>query len=185
MRGLNSLQRIASALSFLFLCDTAFAFENAPVMELQGPWDVHLGELVDETSDLKAPAGQMMLPGYLSHPGPDSSLAPYIIGVATLVLRMDVPQSLQTSGLDLALDIDRFFSVGRVIVLATDSTGEVARKVFNAGDFGTQGGPMRPIYRPGILPIGQPQSVEIFFQLGNDVIPWLGVENPPLLGAFS
>ena len=62
--------------------------------------------------------------------------------------------------------------------------GVVRRYEFTAGDFGDGPGTMRATYRPGILPLGNPVSLEIFFQMGNDIIPWLGVENAPRLGIF-
>ena len=155
-------------------------------IEVAGPWDVYLGDLIHH-DDLvtRAPDGKMALPGYLSHPSPDSSLRPFSEGVATLRYSLTVPPQWRATGEELAFSADRIFSVGRVSIRATHADGSQTLSNFEAGAIRSDGKAMRPIYLAGILPVGQPVHIDIVIQMGNEEIPWLGMERVPLFGRLS
>ncbi|MBT6434391.1 MAG: response regulator [Deltaproteobacteria bacterium] len=156
------------------------------IIELSGPWEVYLGDLLDHSElSQRTPDGTLVLPGYLSHPAESSRLRAFSEGVATLHYRLDVPARFATPGEELALSIDRIFSAGRVLVLATDGDGQQSILQFDSGTIRDDGAPMRAIYRTGILPLGDAVHLDILIQMANDVIPWLGMEHVPLFGSLS
>lgn len=160
--------------------------ERSLPIELVGPWSVYLGDLLthDHLFNRK-PDGRLSLPGYLSHPEPDSKLRPLSEGVATLSYQFEVPVEQYAPDDELAIFMDRIFSVGRVLLWVTARDGTQSFSSFEAGTIRDDGQPMRAIYRPGILPVGQAQRVDILIQMANEEIPWLGMERVPLFGTLK
>ncbi|MBT6176576.1 MAG: hypothetical protein HOI23_04955, partial [Deltaproteobacteria bacterium] len=67
------------------------------IIELSGPWEVYLGDLLDHSElSQRTPDGTLVLPGYLSHPAESSRLRAFSEGVATLHYRLDVPARFAT-----------------------------------------------------------------------------------------
>ena len=101
MKTMKSMARLLLVFMMLFGVLTP-ANAVASVLdgdELRGPWDVHLGKLVE-----KVPAssdGTMSLPGYLSHPETGADIPAYAIGYATLYLQVEVPEELKSTGKNL------------------------------------------------------------------------------------
>lgn len=157
-----------------------------PAVLLKGPWDVYLNQhastqLVREVQ----PDGVMHLPGYLSHPPEGARLEPFAHGVATLHLRMARETLPFSQGTPLAISIDRVFSAGRVLVVSLDKEGKPQATSFRAGAIGEGGQNVRPLYRPGVIPIMGTGDIDVFIEMANHSIPWLGIEVVPKLGRLS